>query len=156
MYNITSSPRNNMDFQMTKNNKNIPPGLMQYKLKPEHILDIDVKSIKDKYDTTYEYDDWKFVPHNESTLKRLTPNTKTGNANKWKLIFALKRGNCIKGALRNLDNNEIALMSSINSIAQQNYSSRTVKSWDPNYKICQCKMIAPLVFWNELKNRLLY
>lgn len=156
MYNITSSPRNNMDFQMTKNNKNIPPGFMQYKLKPENILNIDIDSIKAEQGITYHYNDWKFVPHTESTLKRLTPNTKTGNANKWKIIFAIKRGNCIKGALRNLDNNEIALMSSINSIAQQNYSSRTVKSWDNEFKICQCKMIAPLVFWDELKNRILY
>jgi hypothetical protein len=34
-------------------------------------------------------------------------------------------------------------------------TKRLISSCDDEYKICSCKMIAPLFFWEELKNRLL-
>ena len=62
---------------------------------------------------------------------------------------------CIKGALTNIATDEIALISSINNVIQNDYKYRMISSYDNEYKICQCKMIAPLLFWDELKNRLI-
>ena len=61
----------------------------------------------------------------------------------------------LKGALLNKNTNEIALMSSINT-KNDDARCRLVKSLHKDFKICQCKMVAPLIFWDELKNRLLY
>lgn len=155
-------------YQMSKNNNNVPPGLLQYKVTKNDIINIDTNSImilhQDFYADNYN---WKFISHSKENLLKLTPNTKTGNANKWKILFALCNENtlnnsnctCIKGVLQNQSNlNEYALMTSINLEEAVNTipKCRLIKSWDNNYKICQCKMVAPPLFWNEFKNRLLY
>ena len=49
--------------------------------------------------------------------------------------------------LLNKDTNEIALMSSLNSVAISHYKYRLINSLHNDYKICNCKMIAPLIFW---------
>jgi hypothetical protein len=147
------------DWQMTKNNRNVPPGLMQYKVSQEAILSLlpnGTKNINCVYNK-----DWLFAQHTLENLQKLTPNTKTGKANKWKIILIIKASKgdgkeCLKGALLNKDTNEIALMTSLNKEHADSYRNRLVKSLHKDYKICQCKMIAPLVFWDELKNRLLY
>jgi len=150
------------DWQMTKNNRNVPPGLMQYKVSREALLSLlpnGTKNINCVYNK-----DWSFAQHTLENLQKLTPNTKTGKANKWKIILIIKATSeygkeCLKGALLNKDTNEIALMTSLNKehgSAPERVVKRLVKSLHKDYKICQCKMIAPLVFWDELKNRLLY
>ena len=173
-------------YQMSKNNNNIPPGLLQYKVNRNHIINIDTNSIMILHqDFTADNYNWKFISHSKENLLRLTPNTKTGNANKWKILFALCNENtlnnsnykCIKGVLQNQSNlNEYALMTTIEDVAQVTTiedvaqvtsinleeaintipKCRLIKSLDNNYKICQCKMVAPPLFWNEFKNRLLY
>ena len=141
-------------YQMTKDGKNLPPGLLQYKVNKNDIININIKK--------YNNGDWKFASHSKSNLLRLTPNTKTGNACKWKIILVMMReqiqgGICIKGVLQNQTRpDEYALMTSINKQASSVYSHRTVASLDIDYKICFCKMIAPPEFWHEFKNRLLY
>ena len=103
--------------------------------------------------------DWVFEQHSKENLQKLIPNTKTGKANEWKILLILKRYNYDKPGtecerrLLNKDTNEIALMTFVNSVAITDYPYRLVKSLQ-DYKICQCKMIAPLIFWDELKNRL--
>ena len=145
MYNLIRHSKWKNDWQMTKNNRNVPPGLMQYKISQEVILSLlpnGTKNINCIYNK-----DWSFAQHTIENLQKLTPNTKTGKANKWKIILIIKS---IK------DTNEIALMTSLNKENSNAYKNRLVKSLHKDYKICQCKMIAPLVFWDELKNRLLY
>ena len=145
-------------YQMTKNNKNIAPGQLQYKVNRDDIINIK-KIIPSQYNKK-----WIFAAHTKENLLRLTPNTKTGNANKWKIILIIKSKNrfhrggiCMKGVLQNKKRpNEFALMTSIDKEEIKTYPHRMIKSWDPNYKICQCKMIAPPIFWIEFKNRLLY
>ena len=146
------------DWQMTKNNRNVPPGLMQYKVSQEVILSLlpnGNKNINCVYNK-----DWSFAQHTLENLQKLTPNTKTGKANKWKIILIIKATRedgkvSLKGALLNKNTNEIALMSSINT-KNDDARCRLVKSLHKDFKICQCKMVAPLIFWDELKNRLLY
>ena len=136
-------------YQMAKDGKNLPPGLLQYKVKKDDIINLDLREHND--------DDWEFAEHSETNLLKLTPNTKTGKANKWKIVLIIKNKEsaCMKGVLQNQKRpNEYALMTSINK--ELIYNHRTVNSLDVNCKICFCKMIAPSKFWKEFKNRLLY
>ena len=159
MYNLIRHSKWTDSWQMIKNNRNVPPGLMQYKVSQEVILSLlpnGTKHINCIYNKN-----WSFAQHTMENLQKLTPNTKTGKANKWKIIIiiiATKEHDkvSLKGALINKDTNEIALMTSINKKHADSYKNRLVKSLHKDYKICQCKMVAPLVFWDELKNRLLY
>ena len=158
MYNLIRHSVWTDDWQMTKNNRNVPPGLMQYKVSQEVILSLlpnGNKNINCVYNK-----DWSFAQHTLENLQKLTPNTKTGKANKWKIILIIKATRedgkvSLKGALLNKNTNEIALMSSINT-KNDDARCRLVKSLHKDFKICQCKMVAPLLFWDELKNRLLY
>ncbi len=158
MYNLIRHAKWTDDWQMTKNGKNVPPGLMQYKVSQETILSLlpnGTKNINCIYNK-----DWFFAQHTTENLQKLIPDTKTGKANEWKILLIIKSinlrnyGECLKGALLNKDTNEIALMTSLNKENADSYENRLVKSLHKDYKICQCKMIAPLIFWDELKNRL--
>jgi hypothetical protein len=126
----------------------VPPGLLQYYVKTETILSMaeDIRSMKAKcadYKRNYELE-----CHTKENLLRLIPNTTTGvkHRHAWKIL--------LKGALINHTTGELALISSINTAIQTEYQHRTIQSHDDSYKICQCKMIAPLLFWDELVNRL--
>ena len=148
---------NSIVYQMTKNNKNLPPGLMQYKINPQDIINMDIENFKK---TNLDYKSGCELENNTNeNLLRLIPDTKTGNSVEWKLILVIKEGNdediCLKGALRNPITNEIAIMSSLSKKAYENYPYKMCKSKDPEYKICKSKMLASLLFWDELKNRLL-
>ena len=134
----------------------IPPGLLQYKVQEDTICNFDIDSNKS---TNFDYKNgFELECHTKENLLRLIPNTRTGRSNDWKIILVIKKieGESIwlKGALRNLSTNEIALISSANEAARQAYKYRLINSHDAKYKIGQCKMIAPLFFWEEMKNRI--
>jgi hypothetical protein len=154
-YNLLT--KDSSGYQMIKNNQNIPPGLMQYKINPQDIINMDIENLK-KTNLDYKGGN-ELENHTKENLLRLIPNTPIGNSVEWKLILVIKGVKdgeiCLKGALRNPKTGEIAVMSSLNKECQETYKYRMCKSKDPEYKICQCKMIAPLLFWDELKNRLL-
>ena len=159
MYTLVKTKSKYNKWQMVKNGRNIPPGQMQYKVKPNDI--IAMLSTYISYNISNEEKNWNFCSHSSENLKKLTPNTYTGKSSNWKIILIIKRENnngevCYKGALQNKQTNEIALMTSINLKFCKNYKYRTVDSLHHDYMICQCKMIAPFIFWKELKNRLLY
>ena len=158
MYSIIRYSKRPEDWQMTKNGRNIPHGQLQYK-----VLQKDILSLQTNIENSVYNKDWVLEQHSKENLQKLIPNTKTGKANEWKILLILKQQpntkpetECLKGALLNKDTNEIALMTIINSAAITDYPYRLIKSLHKDYKICQCKMIAPLIFWDELKNRLLY
>jgi hypothetical protein len=118
----------------------------------------DIKSLKARcadYKKNFELDG-----HTKENLMRLIPNTPMGLKHKdvWKIVLVIKSVTgdnvCLKGALINNSTGELALISSINAAIQTEYKHRTIQSHDDEYKICQCKMIAPLLFWDELVNRL--
>jgi hypothetical protein len=138
----------------------VPPGLLQYYVKTETIISMaqDITSMKEicaDYKKNYELE-----YHTKENLLRLIPNTTTGLTHRhvWKILLVIKSVTgekvCLKGALKNQETGEIALISSINAAIQTEYKYRTIQSHDEEYKICQCKMIAPLMFWDELINRL--
>lgn len=63
----------------------------------------------------------------------------------------------LKGALLNKDTNKIALMTTFNSEQPIiNNGNRSIKSLDNQWFIAYYRMLAPLFFRKELKNRLNY
>jgi len=153
--------KNHITYQMSKNSRNIPCGLLQYHIDRNFIINLDIETYRD---LNIEYNN-NFIleQHSLSNLHRLIPNTKTGrqNFNLYKIIVIIKCSSidgaiCIKGALLNTNTNQITLITSMNNIKSNNYNYRKINSFDENWKICKCKMIAPLLFWDELKNRLCY
>ena len=153
----------------------VPPGHFQNKVDPNTILGL-VTNNKNHVDI----EGYTLDFHTPENLLRLTPQNDLGK-NKWKILLIIKNQQdnkiVLKGALRNIETNEIALISSINKAWCDDYkkdfielkgsnengpiviiakpTKRFLLSCDDEYKICSCKMIAPLFFWEELKNRLL-
>lgn len=166
-----SRSTDNESYQMSP----VPPGLLQYHVSKDTIIGMDAE-IKQLKKTNSDYkQNFELECHTRENLLRLIPTTPTGLTNKdnWRILLLIRSvegakksssslclpvdragGVCLKGALLNSATGEIALISSINAAIQSNYSHRTISSHDEEYKICQCKMIAPLLFWEELRNRL--
>lgn len=148
------------EYRLSLNGHIVPPGKLLYNVNEQDIVGIDVAS---KNTTDINYDSgYTFERHSLENLLRLTPDTASGNANDWKLILVMKHVDgdkmCLKGALRNVSDRSIAFMTSVNAEKNENYryGNATIKSHDPDWNICHCSIQAPLVFWDELKNRLIY
>lgn len=63
----------------------------------------------------------------------------------------------LKGALLNQSTGKIALLTSTNHPENiRKKGSRTVKTLDGKWYVGHYRMSAPIYFWKELKNRLLY
>jgi hypothetical protein len=63
----------------------------------------------------------------------------------------------LKAALMDMDTGKVALLTSTN--AKENLerrNNRTIRTVDGTWFVGHYRMIAPMVFWRELKNRLLY
>jgi hypothetical protein len=151
--------KDNVKYQMWNNdgNYNVPPGQIQYKLTTDDVVGVDVDEWRKTCADPTE-DGYVLEPSTQEHLSRLIPDTKTGNASQWTVIMVWKKikpngGICYKGALRNTTTNEIALITAIDTVAASIYNHNMVNSHDPEYKICRCKMIAPLCFWDELNAR---
>ena len=141
----------------------VPPGLLQYRVQRDTIIGMMGSTIDSLKKTNINYKkNFDLECHTKENLLRLIPNTTVGNANRqtWRILVLIKSDDgtniCLKGGLINNTNDEIAFITSINAAIQVEYKHRTIRSHDDDYKICQCKMIAPLLFWEELGNRLLY
>jgi hypothetical protein len=95
--------------------------------------------------------------HTKENLNRfITLSQKDKN---WKILLIMKECHdnviIMKGALLNQDTNEIALLTTINSeqfIRDKN--NRPVKTIAENWFVGHYRLLAPLIFWKELKNRL--
>lgn len=154
LYSLTTKDR--CSYQMIP----IPPGLFQYYVSKNDILELTI----DKNANLNYKDGFELEEHTNENLLRLTPNTATGNKLKkvWKILLLIKKIDgkdkeeiCLKAALLNTQTNEISLVTSINKPVQAQYKSRLVNSYDDDFKVCHCKMIAPLLFWDELKNKII-
>ena len=143
----TELPNEYQMIKKTPNTNNARIGL-QYGL-----TDLDLQSLNTNINDL-DRREWEFVEHSPENLKRLTPDTKTGNSQSWKIIVViLKENGCMKGALRG-DDGTIMLMTSLSPESQLNYDRRLIKSNDTEWKICWAKMIAPLFFWREIQYRI--
>ena len=132
------------------------PGTLQYKKTIDELV---VINTEERNGVNYK-DNHVFAEHSFENLCRLTPNTKNGRQN-WKILLVMQATNgdeiWMKGALLNKDTNEVALMTTTNNKDYiENNGNRAIQSINPQWYIGHYRMIAPLFFWNELKNRLLY
>ncbi len=129
------------------------PGTLQYELEPNHLMILETDLSKSNLDFHLDF-------HTKDNLKRLTPNTTKGRANEWKLLLVMKRVGendeiWLKGALQNKTTGKIALMTSTNRIQNiEDNGNRAMNSMDENWYIGRYRMAAPMIFWDELKNRL--
>jgi len=132
----------------------VPPGQLQYEESLDDLMDLNTDI------ETLSYDDgWVIEDPNPEILKRLTPDTLKGRK-KWEIIVVIKKevGNLIiyKGALLNKTTNDtIGLLTTFNSkehIIEK--SERAIKSKSPGWYVGHYRMLAPLIFWHELKMRL--
>lgn len=126
------------------------PGSLQYSKEPEEILGC--LCIEDRQTLGFE-----LCEHSLENLQRLTPNTKKGKQD-WKILLIMKseRENGViwlKAALQNRKTGKIALLTSTNSKENLN---RPIKTLDSEWFVGHYRMSAPIVFWQELVNRLTY
>ena len=144
------------EYHMTQGGKNIPPGLIQYRVDPDGLRQLDISDLEETAKNYYS--GYRLVEHSPENLRRLTPDTSTGRAlgPHWKAMMIIQNSNRhMKAALQHRDTGEIALITSAHiSIERPNENRPPLRSMDPDWKVSWCKMIAPLFFWNELKNRL--
>jgi hypothetical protein len=147
-------------FQMYQNGNGskVCPGTIQYKVQRQDLLSFDFNNHNQEEDIR-DY----FIDENTTENKlRLLPNTPVPNKNDWRLILVIRHesadgGVCLKGALQNIDKpDEIALLNCLNDTGAALYAQRKLKKKTKGqWTALACKMIAPYLFWNTLKQRLL-
>jgi len=131
-------------------------GTLQYKKSYETIKNMVIPNpnyTRDQYTLGYTLD-----VNSSDNVKRLTPYTKMGRQS-WELLLVMKKVEedvtHLKGALLNTDTREIALMTTFSDKQYIiNQGNRAIKSLDDQYFIGHYRLLAPLYFWEELKQRL--
>ena len=128
------------------------PGTLQYNKEVRELIDCQL--VDDSDDCGFQ-----LCEHSVENLRRVTPHTQ--RKTDWKIILMMKHENdneiWLKAALLNKTTGKVALMSSTNlreNIEKRN--NRAIKTVDGNWFVGHYRMTAPVVFWSELKNRLLY
>jgi hypothetical protein len=124
------------------------PGTLQYKMKPDDLLLLDLP----KNTETCGYN---LSSHSAENLKRITPHTKK---QLWRILLMMesKRDNgeiWLKAAIQDRTTGDIALLTSTN---KKEKLKRPIKTMDETWFVGHYRMSAPVVFWEELQNRLLF
>ena len=129
------------------------PGNLQYSKEIQEIVDTD---LPDDEDTC----GYVLCEHSEENLQRIRPHTQ--RRTNWKILLIMRSERedgeiWLKAALLNKDTGKVALLTSTNhSINIERRGHRPVKSVEGTWTVGQYRMSAPICFWRELKNRLLY
>jgi hypothetical protein len=129
------------------------PGRLQYKKEINELINL---TIPEEID---EECGFKLCEHSAENLKRTIPHTQRNI--EWKIILMMKKEVngivWLKSALLNKNTGKIALISSTNDKNNlERIHGRSVKTLDDEWFVGHFRMCAPVVFWRELKNRLLY
>ena len=129
------------------------PGTLQYNKEKDEIINLVTEGIDE------ETRGFQLCEHSLENLRRITPHTQAKR--KWKVLLMMKRehGEAIwlKAALMDMDTGKIALLTSTN--ARENLERllhKPLRTLDGTWFVGRYRMCAPMVFWRELKNRLLY
>ena len=129
------------------------PGTLQYRVDPERykLIEFPSSSVVSSIDGGFVG-----IEPTEEKLQQVLPDTVTGKklAQNCKVLFMIQwkqeDETCIKAAIQNTVTGQIALMT---GISVKDYTdSRTMKSHHPKFRVCQCRMTAPLLFWMKLKD----
>ena len=129
------------------------PGNLQYAKSSEEIINSHLED--DDNDLGY-----KMCEHSVENLRRVMPLSQ--QKNEWKILLMMRAEReggeiWLKTALLNKRTGNVALLTSTN--AENNIlrrGNRSVKTVDGNWYVGHYRMSAPVCFWKELKNRLLY
>lgn len=129
------------------------PGTIQYKKDPKNII----SAVNELQYDDLESEGYIYTSHSIENLNRMVPHTQKDK--NWKIILIMKsttnEERWMKAALLNKDTGKIALLTSTNK--KENIISRgnrAIQSCDSNWFVGHYRMIAPILFWVELKNRL--
>lgn len=92
-------------------------------------------------------------------LSKVMGNTKIVKDNDWEIILAMKKVSgkeiWIKAAILNINTQEIALMTATNDISNiTSRGNRAMKSQCPGWYIGRYRLVAPIVFWKNLYERI--
>ena len=130
------------EYAIYKDGKRTPQGLLSYKWAPADLRDIEVTEENDPL--------WTAPPIFDDTKRALLPARL--KPTEWQLVALVKKevGTDIwlKGALVNTLTGKVALITASNS---DSIAERTIDSHNPAYKIGHYGMLAPMVFWRQLK-----
>lgn len=129
------------------------PGNLQYKKDKDELIALVTDGIDE------ETRGFQLCEHSLENLRRIVPQTQAKK--KWKVLLMMSRDDghetWLKAALVNTDTGKIALLTSTNSRENlERRNNRAIKTVDGSWFVGHYRMSAPIVFWRELKNRLLY
>ncbi len=129
------------------------PGNLQYKKERNELINLVTEGIDE------ETRGFQLCEHSLENLRRIMPQSQAKR--KWKVLLMMKREDgdeiWLKAALLNTETGKIALLTSTN--ARENLerrNNRAIRTVDGTWFVGHYRMSAPIVFWRELKNRLLY
>jgi hypothetical protein len=135
------------------------PGTLQYTKDEDEI----VKSIPYRFEIENLSDNqynsgFQLCDHNLETIRSVIPDTQTAKRGDWQILIIMKKeigdGTIwLKVGMRNRKNGKIALMTSTN---RKDLLNRPIKSLNPGWFIGHYRMSAPIYFWTELANRIIY
>ena len=128
------------------------PGTLQYSKEPQELIDLEL--VKDEEERGFT-----LCEHSLENLQRITPVTQK-DVN-WKILLMMStevNGEIwLKAALLNQTTGKVALLTSTNN--KENLlrrGNRAIKTLDGSWFVGHYRLSAPVIFWKELKNRLLY
>ena len=95
--------------------------------------------------------DWKELDVNGYDINKCIPDTPTGRAGNWALLYLIESpcGKTIKYALYNKNNEKIAILTSQHKSLDT--QGKKTASKDDNWNIFGTRMLAPLMFWQKLQ-----
>jgi hypothetical protein len=128
------------------------PGNLQYEKDPQELLALQLPD--DTEDCGF-----KLCEHSAENLRRITPHTRS--AVDWKILLMMSKEQdgeiWLKAALLNKATCKIALLTSTNNKENlERRQNRAIKTIDGVWFVGHYRMSAPVVFWRELQNRILY
>ncbi len=129
------------------------PGNLQYSKDPQEIIDTDLPN-------DGENCGYMICEHSLENLRRVIPHTK--RKINWKILLMMRKESedgevWLKAALLNHDTGKVALLTSTNISSNiERRKNRAIRTIDGTWVVGHYRMSAPIAFWRELKNRLLY
>jgi hypothetical protein len=130
------------------------PGSLQYSKDVQDIIDTNLES---DIDDTCGY---VLCEQSHENLMKVTPITQ--QKTDWSILLMMRKEGengeiWLKAALLNRNTGKVALLTSTNNrMNLEKRGHRPVKTIDGIWFVGHYRMSAPIVFWRELKNRLLY
>ena len=124
------------------------PGTLQYKKKSDDLLSIELPE-------NTEACGLYLCEHSLENLRRITPLAQKKTDFKILLMMSSEKDGEIwlKAALQDRTTGNIALLTATN---KKEILKRPIKTLDGTWYVGHYRMSAPVVFWKELQNRLMY